>query len=110
MVSVFLSRVNSANRGGVDGGDEDPLGALMARLRLPRAARAPSVVWRAGAPPRSPTPTYELNSPLFVPTEDVVGEEGEGGSEEMDLEGEDEDDDEGGEVSGVALGDPFGGR
>ena len=106
MVSVFLSRVNSANRGGVDGGDEDPLGALMARLRLPRAARAPSVVWRGGAPPRSPTPTYESNSPLFVPAEDVVGEEGEGGSEGMDLE-EDEDDDEGGEVSGVALADPF---
>ena len=93
--------------GGVDGGDEDPLGALMARLRLPRAARAPSVVWRGSAPPRSPTPTYEPNSPLFVPTEDVVGEEGEGGSGEMDLEDEDEDGDEGGEVSGVALANPF---
>ena len=110
MVRVFLSRVNSANRDGIDGGDEDPLGALIARLCLPRAARAPSVVWRGSAPPRSPTPTYEPNSPLFVPTEDVVGKEGEGDSEEMDLEGEDEDDDEGGEVFGVVLMDPFGGR
>ena len=125
MVSVLLSLANSANRGGVDGGDEDPLGALMARLRLPRAARAPSVVWRGDAPPRSPTPAPGSDSPLFVSTEAAGGEEGEGGSEEMDLEedegkgGDDEVEDEemdaangaeGGVVSGVALADPFGDR
>ena len=79
-------------------------------------------MWCAGAPPRSPTPAYESGSPLFVLAEAVGGEEGEGGSEEMDLEDEDEggeeEDDEvgeaheakGGVLSGVALVDPFGGR
>ena len=125
MVSVLPSPVNSTNRGGVDGGDEDSLGALMARLRLPRPARTPSVVWRGDASPCSPTPTYKPNSPLFVPAEDVVGEEGEGGSKEIVLEAsEDKDDDEEGEgendeigeagevesgmVASVALKDPFG--
>ena len=111
MVSVLPSPVNSANRGSVDGGNEDPLGALIARLRLPRAARAPSLVWRGDAPLRSPTPTYKSNSLLFVPAEDVVGEGSKGGREEMALEeDEDEDDDEGREVSEVALADPFGDR
>ena len=35
---------SSAEQGGVDGGEEDPLDALLARVRAPRAARAPSVV------------------------------------------------------------------
>ena len=111
MVRVLLSHANSANRGGVGGDDEDPLGALLARSRVPRA---PSAVWRAGAPPRSPTPAYESSSPLFMPIEDVAGEEGEGGSEEMDLEesgGEDGDEDgEGEEDEIVSSANDRGGR
>ena len=56
---------------------------------------------------------YGKCSPLFVPAEAVGGEEGEGGSEGMDLEDEDEgeaNEVEGGVVLGVALVDPFGGQ
>ena len=86
---------------------------MLARVRAPRAARAPSVMWRADVPPRSPTPAYESGSPLFVSAEAVGGEEDEGGSEGMDLEDEDEgeaNEAEGGVVLDVALVDPFGGR